>query len=76
MTKLSAKSRTINISLPQELVTELDLAAKDEFASRSDYIRESILRRLRTNQDRWEVVADFSLVQKGGVQIDELLKRL
>lgn len=76
MSKLSANTRTINISLPEKLVRELDKAAKNEFATRSDFIRDSILRKLRAAQDQWETVTDFTMIQKGGVDIDELLKRL
>ncbi len=39
-------SKIINISLPQELVDEIDKAAKKRFTSRSDFIRESVLRNL------------------------------
>ncbi|HEX4774318.1 MAG TPA: ribbon-helix-helix domain-containing protein [Candidatus Saccharimonadales bacterium] len=76
MSKLSTNTRTINISLPKKLVNELDKAAKNEFATRSDFIRDSILRKLRTAYEQWETVTDFTLIQKGGVNIDELLKRL
>lgn len=76
MSKLSTNTRTINISLPEKLVSELDKAAKNEFATRSDFIRDSILRKLRGAQERWETVADFTVTQKGGINIDELLKRL
>jgi Arc/MetJ-type ribon-helix-helix transcriptional regulator len=76
MNKSAQTTRTLNISLPAKLVTEIDKAAKGEFASRSDYIRDSILRKLRSTQERWEEVADFTAAKKGGVDIDELLKRL
>lgn len=76
MSKLTSNTRTINISLPEKLVIEMDKAAKDEYATRSDFIRDSILRKLRNNEERWETVTDFTTVQKGGVDIDELLKRL
>ncbi len=76
MSKLSTNTKTINISLPVKLVSEMDKAAKNEFATRSDFIRDSILRKLRTVGEQWETVADFTTVQKGGVDIDELLKRL
>jgi metal-responsive CopG/Arc/MetJ family transcriptional regulator len=76
MSKSSTNTRIINISLPKKLVSELDKAAKNEFATRSDFIRESILSRLRATQERWEIVVDFTTIQKGGVDIDELLKRL
>ncbi len=54
----------------------MDKATKGEYATRSDYIRDSILRKLRTGQERWELVSDFTEIKKGGVDIDELLKRL
>jgi metal-responsive CopG/Arc/MetJ family transcriptional regulator len=76
MSKLTSNTRTINISLPEKLVSEMDKAAKDEYATRSDFIRDSILRKLRNHEERWETVTDFTAIQKGGVDIDELLKRL
>jgi metal-responsive CopG/Arc/MetJ family transcriptional regulator len=76
MSKLSTNSRTINISLPVQLVAEMDKAARNEFATRSDFIRDSILRKLQAMQSQWESVADFTTIQKGGVDIEELLKRL
>lgn len=74
--KKLATTRTINISLPVKLVDEMDKAAQNEYATRSDFIRDSILRKLSATQDRWEVAADFTTVKKGGVDIDELLSRL
>ena len=76
MSKLTTNTRTINISLPKKLVSEMDKAAKDEYATRSDFIRDSILRKLRNYEENWETVTDFTTIQKGGVDIDELLKRL
>jgi Arc/MetJ-type ribon-helix-helix transcriptional regulator len=76
MSKLSTNTRTINISLPKELVSEMDKAARGEYATRSDYIRDSILRKLKAGSERWEAVADFTKIKKGGVDIDELLERL
>lgn len=75
MSDTSTNSKAINISLPKKLVIEIDKVAKNEFASRSDFIRDSILRRLNS-QERWEVITDLTILQKGGVDIDELLKRL
>lgn len=74
MSKITTK--TINISLPAKLLKEVDQAAKYDYATRSDYIRASILSRLRAEQERWETVSDFTTIKKGGVDIDELLKRL
>lgn len=76
MSKLSTNTRTINISLPIKLVEKMDEAAKSEYATRSDFIRDSIIRKLNTNDDNWETVADFTKIKKGGINIDELLERL
>lgn len=39
-------TRTINISLDEKLVKEIDKAAKAEYCSRSDYIRSALVVRL------------------------------
>ena len=41
-------SQTINISLPSELLKKVDEAAKNNFSSRSDYIRQSLVSALTT----------------------------
>jgi len=43
-------TQTINISLPEELVEKIDQAAKAEYASRSDYIRQALVGRLKTDK--------------------------
>lgn len=56
--------QTINISLPQELVKKIDEAAKAEFASRSDYIRQALVGKLRSDkiqQDDWDLLEALSL---------------
>jgi Arc/MetJ-type ribon-helix-helix transcriptional regulator len=40
-------SKTVNLSLPAELLRALDKAAKANYASRSDFIRESVVQRLK-----------------------------
>ena len=44
--------QTINISLPKDLVQQIDIAAKSEFASRSDYIRQALVGKLRNDEAR------------------------
>lgn len=47
-------TKIINISLPEELVKKVDAAAKAEYSSRSDYIRSSLVSRLRSEElDEW-----------------------
>lgn len=56
-------TQTINISLPEELVRKIDGAAKAEFASRSDYIRQALVSKLRadkTQSDDWDLLEALS----------------
>lgn len=77
-------SKTINITLPVELVKKIDKAAKSEFASRSDYIRESLVRRLKHqrvvdewgDEGEWKTVVNFQDIDGNGVSASEVLKAL
>lgn len=56
-------TQTINISLPKELVRKVDSAAKAEFASRSDYIRQALVGKLRADKvqaDDWDLLEALS----------------
>ena len=55
MYALCMSSKTINITLPEELVKKIDKAAQSEFASRSDFIRETLVRRIKGQRivDEW-----------------------
>ncbi len=56
-------TQTINISLPKELVQKIDDAAKAEFASRSDYIRQALVNKLRADKvqaDDWDLLEALS----------------
>jgi metal-responsive CopG/Arc/MetJ family transcriptional regulator len=44
------KSQTFNLSLPKELVKNLDQQAQKEFSSRSDYVRRAIVNQLKSEQ--------------------------
>lgn len=39
--------QTINLSLPKELLARVDAAAASEYASRSDFLRQALVERLR-----------------------------
>jgi len=41
-------SKTINISLDEKLIKEIDKAATAEYSSRSDYIRASLVKNLKS----------------------------
>jgi metal-responsive CopG/Arc/MetJ family transcriptional regulator len=54
---------TINISLPEDLVTKIDVAAKAEYASRSDYIRQALVSKLqadRVKQEDWDLLEELT----------------
>lgn len=79
-----SNSKPINITIPQELLKEIDKAAKREYASRSDFIRESVVRRLRGqhivdewgDEGNWETVVDFRKVNPKGVPAEDVLATL
>ncbi len=81
---MSRNSRTINISLPKKLLDEIDRAAADEYASRSDFIRESIVRKLKGqrvvdewgDEGEWETVVDFRDINPDGVPIEKVMVAL
>lgn len=57
-------TQTINISLPKDLVKEIDKAANAEFASRSDYIRQALASKLkadRAQRDDWDLLEALSM---------------
>jgi len=72
-------TQTINISLPKELVQMIDTAAKAEFASRSDYIRQALVGKLRadkTQADDWDLLEALSTeiaqsAEKEGYKTDD-----
>lgn len=44
-------TQIINISFPEELVKKIDSAAKANYATRSEFIRQSVVSRLHSNDD-------------------------
>ncbi len=76
-------SQIINLSLPEDLVKKIDQAAKSQYGSRSEYIRQAVVGRLRSDEnDRrfdeaaWdELIAGADeladLAQKAGLVTDE-----
>lgn len=43
-------SQTFNLSLPRQLVAQVDDQAKRDFSSRSDFVRKAIVNQLRAEQ--------------------------
>lgn len=72
-------TQTINLSLPKELVKKIDNAAKAEYASRSDYIRQALVGKLKADQaqsDDWDLLEALSMeiaekAVKEGYKADE-----
>ena len=62
-------AQLINLSLPEDLVKKIDRAAKAQYASRSEYIRQSVVNRLKTQDlDVWEELASHADELKRGAQ--------
>lgn len=74
-------SKTINISLPEELLKRIDAEAKSEYSSRSDYIRDTLVKRLKNqrvvddwgDEGTWETVISFRELHPTGIPADEVL---
>ena len=82
MYALCMSSKTINITLPEELVKKIDKAAKGEFASRSDFIRETLVRRIRGQRivdewgdtlGEWDEGIDLRNKQGQGMSADKII---
>lgn len=71
-------SRTMNISLPKQLVQQMDEQAKRDFSSRSDFIRKAIVNQLRTEQATTQLfdVANAKGKQLGIVSEQDVYDRI
>ena len=76
-------TQTINISLPEELVSQVDKAAKSEFSNRSEYIRQAVVRKLkadRSSDQDWAILeslmedAGASATERGYVTDDDFVR--
>jgi metal-responsive CopG/Arc/MetJ family transcriptional regulator len=43
-------TKTINVSLPRDLIKAMDEAAKAVYATRSEYVRQTVVARLRMDE--------------------------
>ncbi len=53
---LCMSSKTINLSLPEELLKEVDIMARANYASRSDYVRQVLVEKINariSKEDAW-----------------------
>lgn len=60
------ETKTLNISLPQQLIAKVDRLAKRHAANRSEFIRDA-LRRQIMEQERWDMLVAQSRTQTKGV---------
>lgn len=71
------QSRTLNISLPKELVKKTDEAAKKVFKNRSEYIRDALVSQLKEDNDWEEIFAEGRKIgKKMGIKSEEDAYRL
>lgn len=47
-------TKTINISLPQEVIKQIDRKAKEEYRSRSEFIKVAAIQYIK-RQDNWAI---------------------
>ena len=66
------KVKTVNISIPEKLLEEIDSKAKDEYKSRSDLLREAALCYLQTSNN-WAILQkDLSAkAKKAGIKTED-----
>ncbi len=64
-------TKIINISLPEELVEVIDLEAKDQYASRSDFIRQTLVERLALRKELQSIHKEVAAsAKKAGINTD------
>jgi metal-responsive CopG/Arc/MetJ family transcriptional regulator len=76
-------SQTINISLPEELVSQVDKVAKAEYTNRSEFIRQALVKKLKSEQSLqqdWAVLetmmadASVAAAERGYVTDDDFVR--
>ena len=64
--------KTFNVSFPAQLADQIDKAAKEQFGSRSDFLRAAAIRYLREEQEWKELMAyGKKLGKAAGYQSEE-----
>ncbi|MGA2666894.1 MAG: ribbon-helix-helix domain-containing protein [Patescibacteria group bacterium] len=69
--------KTINVSLPDELLKEIDRKAEEEYRSRSELLKEATLMYIQT-KDNWQVLQkDLVLrARKQGVKRENDIEKM
>jgi len=71
------QTQTFNIALPVDLVTRMDLVAKDEYRNRSEFIREAV-RVYMEDKMEWESIFAFGrkAAKKAGIKSEEEVNKI
>lgn len=83
----NVQSKAINITIPEELLRQVDALAVRDYTSRSDIIRQALLDRVRQSKkeldewgdpvsESWKTMVDFRKIQDAGVPIDDVIKAM
>jgi metal-responsive CopG/Arc/MetJ family transcriptional regulator len=66
-------SKTFNISLPEELVKQIDIYAKKNYMSRSELIKNSLIKEMKQESAVWSEVINFTELNENGVPASDIL---
>lgn len=78
----STQSQTVNITVPKELLKQVDALAKRDYTSRSDIIRQALLAKIRNNpldewgdpiNENWQTLVDFREINPNGVPAKDVV---
>jgi Arc/MetJ-type ribon-helix-helix transcriptional regulator len=83
----NSKSQTINITVPKELLKQVDALAVQDYTSRSDIIRQALLEKLRRPSqqldewgdpvsENWQTLIDFREINPNGVPIKDVIEAM
>jgi len=80
---MSNSSQTVNVTIPKELLKQVDALAKRDYTSRSDVIRQALLQKIRQpltdewgDNGNWETLIDFRDIKPDGVPAEEVLEAM
>lgn len=71
------KAKTINVSLPDELLKEIDRKASEEYRSRSELLKEATIMYIQT-KDNWQLLQKdlTSRAAKLGIKNDNDIEKV
>lgn len=71
------RAKTINISLPEKLLSSIDRKAKEEYRSRSELIKEATVFYIQTKNNRLILQKDiFAKAKKMGINSDDNIEEM